>query len=181
MMKALNRFYGFIWMIFSILAIWFWQHLQGIHDIWQTLGHASWVCMLYLFYNSRAIRSKNSLLLFIGLTILMVGLMFRFFNWMYSYEIILLSAVFILTGYTLFVIRRTRRTWLDLLKLLWVSSTGLSFLWYMLRLPYVYYAELLPTALIWPLYLAVCTAEAMGYDQSEEVLPEEAGQPDDIL
>jgi hypothetical protein len=37
----------------------------------------------------------------------------------------------------MYIAKRTRRTWIDLLKLCWVLSSGVSFLWFMLRLPYI--------------------------------------------
>jgi hypothetical protein len=98
-----------------------------------------------------------------------------------SQEIILLSSVFIITGYSLFIARRTRRNWIDLLKLGWVASSGIAFLWYMMRLPYIDVIEQVPAFLFWPMYLSVVISEALGKDQSIEEDPEPEGLPNDIL
>jgi Na+/H+ antiporter NhaD/arsenite permease-like protein len=81
----------------------------------------------------------------------------------------------------MYIAKRTRRTWIDLLKLCWVLSSGVSFLWFMLRLPYIGVVELVPTMIFWPMYLSVVIAEALGKDQSVEEDLESEGLPQDIL
>ncbi len=180
-MKALNRYFGIIWMIFAFLSVWFWLNLQGMANFEKVRDYAAWICLMYLFYNSRSVKSKNAVLLFVGMTIFVVGLTFRFFHWPMSYEIILLSSVFIITGYSLYIVRQTQKSWIDLLKLFWVISAGAAFLWYMLRLPYISVIEEIPSLLFWPMYLAVVIAEALGKDQGIEEDLETDGLPDDIL
>lgn len=180
-MKTLNRYFGIVWMIFAFLSVWFWLDIQGMATFDKVLNYAGWICVMYLFYNSRSVKSKHAVLLFVGMTILLVGLTFRFFHWPLSYEIILLSSVFIITGYSLYIARRTKRNWIDLLKLGWVVSSGIAFLWYMLRLPFVQVIEQVPSLLFWPMYLSVVIAEALGKDQSIEEDLEADGLPDDIL
>lgn len=180
-MKALNRYFGIVWMIFAFLSVWFWLNLQGMATFNKVLNYSGWICLMYLFYNSRSAKSKHAVLLFVGMIILLVGLTFRFFHWSMSQEIILLSSVFIITGYSLFIARRTRRNWIDLLKLGWVASSGIAFLWYMMRLPYIDVIEQVPAFLFWPMYLSVVISEALGKDQSIEEDPEPEGLPNDIL
>lgn len=180
-MKALNRYFGIVWMIFAFLSVWFWLDLQGMDTFNKVLNYSGWICLMYLFYNSRSSKSKHAVLLFVGMIILLVGLTFRFFHWPMGQEIILLSSVFIITGYSLFIARRTRRNWIDLLKLGWVMSSGIAFLWYMMRLPYINVIEQIPSFLFWPMYLSVVIAEALGKDQSVEEDLETEGLPDDIL
>jgi hypothetical protein len=180
-MKALNRYFGIVWMIFAFLSVWFWLDLQGMATFNKVLNYSGWICLMYLFYNSRSAKSKHAVLLFVGMIILLVGLTFRFFHWSMSQEIILLSSVFIITGYSLFIARRTRRNWIDLLKLGWVASSGIAFLWYMMRLPYIDVIEQVPAFLFWPMYLSVVISEALGKDQSIEEDPEPEGLPNDIL
>jgi hypothetical protein len=180
-MKALNRYFGIVWMIFAFLSVWFWLDLQGMATFNKVLNYSGWICLMYLFYNSRSAKSKHAVLLFVGMIILLVGLTFRFFHWPMSQEIILLSSVFIITGYSLFIARRTRRNWIDLLKLGWVASSGIAFLWYMMRLPYIDVIEQVPAFLFWPMYLSVVISEALGKDQSIEEDPEPEGLPNDIL
>jgi hypothetical protein len=180
-MKTLNRYFGLVWMLFAFVSVWFWLNIQGMATFEKVSNYAGWICLMYLFYNSRSVKSKHALLLFVGMSILILGLTFRFFHWPMSYEIILLSSVFIIAGYSMYIAKRTRRTWIDLLKLCWVLSSGVSFLWFMLRLPYIGVVELVPTIIFWPMYLSVVVAEALGKDQSVEEDLESEGLPQDIL
>jgi hypothetical protein len=180
-MNRLIRYYGIIWALSSMGAVAFWLHLQ---NSWQTLRwfqYSSWVAFFYLLYNSRSLRSRQSSFLLSGIMLLVVGQAFKVMHWPFAFELQLGSALSVSIGYTLFVVRRTRRRLVDLLKLSFVLISAITFVVLLLKLPYFQPLEKLSFGSFWLVYAYICILEAGGLDQSREEEVQEQQQPGDIL
>lgn len=180
-MNGLVRYYGIIWAISAMGAVAFWLYLQ---NSWQTLRwfqYSSWVAFFYLLYNSRSLRSKQSGWLLSGIMLMVLGQAFKMMHWPFSFELQLASAVSVSFGYTVYVVKRTRKRLVDLLKLGFVLISAITFVVLLLKLPYFQVLEKLSFGSFWLVYAYICILEAGGLDQSQEEEPHSPLPPADIL
>ena len=179
-MKSLNRYFGILWLLIAFIAVSLWFLSQGIFDWTRLFLLTGYMSLLYLFYNSRSLRSRKAPVLLFGVGLSMVALLFRIFHWPAAHELQTLSVIIILMGYLLFFIRNTSRKLPDILKLIWICSAGITYVSVLYKVPDPFRLEMISGILFWPMYLSVCISEALGHDQSVEE-PEKVEMPDDIL
>jgi hypothetical protein len=175
-----NRYFSTLWGIFSIFSVAFWLLLQSRFDVSTWLEYSEGMLLLYLVYNSRSLRHKQSRALWMASGILIMGLVFKLLRFPYTFILLLVGSSAVIISYLLFYIRFTKRSILDTLKLSWVIlflSVRLINLFHFLIPTFV---EQLSSVLIFSIYFWVSRLELAGKDQSE-IEPKEVEMPEDIL
>lgn len=158
------------------------QRKLGYNNSWhEVIEYTTLACLLYLLYNSRALRSRTAYILYGGIALVTAGNLLRYVRWSYTTEAQLLGLVLITIGYLLFFLRNTRHRWIDIVKLTWIVIALAAYLWFLLYLPGQKLMENLALITFWPLYLSVCYLEMRGDDQSLNEEDEEPELPEDIL
>jgi hypothetical protein len=180
-MNFINRYFAIIWAAASFLAVMFWLVLMKQFAVMHWLEYSSLVCALYLFYNSRSLRSKKYRLMTMASYTALLGLGLRIMRWPAAFEVQVISTGMLMIAYLLFFIRETTQNWLDWLKVSAAMLGGIALLFRTLRLPLPLPELQILMILIAPVYVGVAILEARGKDLS---LPEpelEKEIPEDIL
>ncbi|MEZ5172108.1 MAG: hypothetical protein R2850_00995 [Bacteroidia bacterium] len=179
-MNSFNRFFGVFWGVFSVLSVLFWLRLQGLFSVDSWIEYTEWMLLLYLGYNSRSLRSKQSAPIWIAVISMGVALLFKFLHWPFTFQLLAFATAALAISYTYFYIRISNKKTLDFLKLSWVYffliSRLLSLFHYVLPGAIKYVSPLL----ILIIYVWVSNLELKGLDQS--LPPEQEKElPEDIL
>lgn len=179
-MKSLNRYFALIWLILVFLGVLFWSSFKGKFDWLNIMLFTEYLCILYLFNNSRSLKSRKAPLLLVGVGLSFIAILFRIMKWPGAFELQIASVAMITFGYLLFFANHTRQRLPDIFKLAWVVSAAFSLLWTLFRMPDPFKVELISGLLFWPMYISVCISEARGNDQSvEEEVENEL--PEDVI
>lgn len=179
-MNRYNRFFGVFWGVFSVLSVLFWLLLQGLFSADSWIEYTEWMLLLYLSYNSRALRSKQALPLYFSILALGTGLLFKFLHWPFAFELLAFGTAATALAYTYFHIRISDKKPLDFLKLFWVYFFLLSRLLALFHYVLPGVIHYVSPVLIAVIYIWVCNLELKGLDQSQP--PEESKElPEDIL
>jgi hypothetical protein len=182
MKEIFNKYFATAWLILAFISVSFWLILENNFSLENLISYSEYVCLLYLIYNSRSLKSKNAIIYLVGNFILIIGILFKIMHWPYNNELLLVSPILIFAGYLLFFYKHTNQNWLDILKLSWIGISSMSIIWFTLKLPNPYLIEHLNSFLFWPIYIGVAWFEAKGNDQSIEINSElENNMPEDIL
>lgn len=179
-MGKLLRYYSVIWAASSFLAVGFWLKMQHSFLPMKWFYYSSWVAFFYLLYNSRSLRGPQAVYLMGGMALLVLGQAFKVMHWPFAFELQLLAGLVVSFGYALFVIRRTRKRWIDLFKLLFVITSCITYIVLLLKMPWFDVLEKLSLSLFWLVYLYISILELQGFDQSQED-PPRSTMPGDVL
>jgi len=179
-MNFYNRYFSTLWGILSLVSVAFWLLLKSQFSFERWIDYSEGMLLLYLVYNSRALRSKQSLPLWLGIVALVIGLLFKVLHWPFAFQLHAFSSAVIVLAYTYFYASIAKKSSLDFLKLSWVyffiMNRFLPLLNVNLPLPIKYLSPLL----ILIIYVWVSRLELLGYDQSK--LPEAENElPEDVM
>lgn len=177
-----NRYFATIWFVLSVFAVYFWLILERRFNFEDLITYSTYSCLLYLIYNSRSLRSKNSIIYLAGNLILIIGIIFKIMHWPFADALLILAPFIIISGYLIFFFKNTNKTWLDILKLCWIFIASGNILWVLLKMPSPELIENISLFIIWPIYFGVAWYEARGIDQSETTNQESENElPEDVL
>ena len=179
-MNFYNRYFSTLWGALSLLSVAFWLMLKSQFSFESWIDYSEGMLLLYLAYNSRALRSKQSLAIWLGIISLGMALAFKFLHWPFSFELAAFSSIVIVLAYTYFYVNISKKTSLDFLKLSWVYffilTRFFSLMQMNLPVPVNYFSPLL----ILIIYVWVSRLELLGHDQSK--LPEADNDlPEDVM
>jgi hypothetical protein len=183
MKEYLNRNFAIVWFILTVFAVFFWLIIGRRFNLSDLITYSTYSCLLYLIYNSRSLRSKNEIIYLSGNLILIIGIFFKIMHWPFADALLMFAPFVIILGYFIFFYKNTNKTWLDILKLCWISIASGSIVWVILKMPFPELIENITIYMVWPIYFGVAWYEWRGLDQSEttKIQETENNLPEDVL
>jgi hypothetical protein len=179
-MNFYNRYFSTLWGALSLISIAFWLVLKSQFSIDSWIDYSEGMLLLYLVYNSRALRSKQSLPIWLGMIALGLGMLFKFLHWPFAFQLLAFSSAVIVLAYTYFYASIAKKSSLDFLKLSWVYFFIMNHFLPLLNVNLPLPIKYLSPFLILIIYVWVSTLELRGYDQSK--LPEAENElPEDVM
>jgi hypothetical protein len=179
-MNTFNRYFSTLWGILSLASVAFWLKLQNKLVLTDWIDYSEGMLLIYLIYNSRSLRSKQALLIWLGIASLVVALAFKFMHWPFTIELLAFSGIFVVLSYTYFFSQLQVKRLLDFFKLSWVYFFVMSKLSSLFSISIPESIAYVSPLLLIVVYIQISYLELQGKDQSELKDPER-NLPEDVL